>query len=77
MTSGIKGKKNLCILFQNCVYIFSNRKLFACTFLAKFRGKGRKFFSFMRNIAMEYAHASYNHEYEFRGLHLNMGNVET
>jgi hypothetical protein len=26
---------------------------------------------------MEYAQGSYNHEEEFKGLHVSMGNVET
>jgi hypothetical protein len=36
----------------------------------------RKFSSYMRNVVMEYAQGSYNHEEEIRGLHVSMGNVE-
>jgi hypothetical protein len=31
----------------------------------------------MRTTAMKYAQGSYNHEKEFRGIHVNMGNIET
>jgi hypothetical protein len=31
----------------------------------------------MRTIEMEYAKGSYSNEYEFKGLHVSMGNVET
>jgi hypothetical protein len=60
------------------MYIFlSNTKLFASTFLAKFIGTIRHFGSCMRTTTMEDAHQSYNHEEEFRGLHVSTGNVET
>jgi hypothetical protein len=31
----------------------------------------------MRTIAMEYSQGPYSHREEFRGIHVNMGNVET
>jgi hypothetical protein len=38
-----------------CMYLFlSNKKLFACTFSAEFRGSERKFGSCMRTTTMEY-----------------------
>ena len=41
------------------------------------RGTERSFRSYMRTRDMKEAHGSYNHEEEVRGLHVNIGNVET
>jgi hypothetical protein len=46
-------------------------------FLAEFRGIGMNFGSYMRTTSMEDSQGSYNHEEEFIGLHVSMGNVET
>jgi hypothetical protein len=78
MIGGIKRQKKLCIIFQNCVYIyFFERNLFACTFIAEIRGSERKFGSCMTTTAMEDSKGSYIHEEEFIGMHVNMGNAET
>jgi hypothetical protein len=76
---GIRERKKLCVLLQKlCMYIFFLTKNYLhAHFLAKFRGKGRNFGSYMRTTTMEDSQGSYNHEEEFIGLHVSMGNVET
>jgi hypothetical protein len=49
----------------------------ACTFLAKLEVRESNFGSYMRTGVMEYAQRSYIHEEEIKGMHVNMGNVET
>jgi hypothetical protein len=45
-------------------------------FLEEFRGTGRNVSFCRRTKTMEDVQGSYNHEEEFRGLHVSIGNFE-
>jgi hypothetical protein len=49
----------------------------ACTFLAELEVQENKFGSYIRTGVVEDSQGSYNHEEDIRGMHVNMGNVET
>jgi hypothetical protein len=51
--------------------------IITCTFLVELEVRENNFGSYMRIEVMEDAQGYYTHEEEVRGLHINMGNVET
>jgi hypothetical protein len=74
MTGGIKGKKHLCILFQDCICIYFCliENCFHAHFLQSLEVQEGSLVSCMRTTTMEDAQGSYSHEEEFIGLHINM-----
>jgi hypothetical protein len=73
----LKRRKIYAFFPKLCIYFCLTENCLHAHFLAEFRGTGRNFGSCMRTTTMEDAQGSYNHEEEFRGLHVSMGNVET
>jgi hypothetical protein len=70
--------KNKCILINEMFYSMHVLTIIiTCTFLAELEVQENNFGSYMRTGFMEYSQGYYNHEEEFRGLHVSMGNVET
>jgi hypothetical protein len=78
MTSGIKGHKNY-VLSPSCVcmYFCLTKISLHAHFLQNLEVQKGSLVFCMKTTTMEDAQGSYNDEEEFKGLHVNMGNVET